>query len=202
MRKFLFPLSVASLLLLGSCDKEPMPKGLASIMKYDMDIQLAYQPGANPNPACLMDFDAGRVYTIEEAKDSFGAIDLIWAARTVDHSSYIFSPKVYEGSAGLGTDFSKIDFHADSWAHYDSARYSAPTVYKAAQAFSEIGNYQDLDNFISDQTITGYNRRIMPDEVGKTFCFITSKNKQGAFQITNIQYGPHGYMTISVRVER
>lgn len=190
------------LLLLTGCSKEnTILKSSLNVTNYEAQISLAFQPGVDANPMCMIDFDRAQTYNILQSQDSFGSIDMIWAARTVDTVTYIISPKVYEGSAGLGTDFSKLDFKADKWTKFNASAFSLAAPFRDEELYPTITNKQDLSNFISDKDINGYNRSLVSvAAVGKVFSFKTDKGREGIFQIMELNYGPKGYMKLDVKI--
>ncbi|MFN8277674.1 MAG: hypothetical protein U0T84_09330 [Chitinophagales bacterium] len=198
-----FCVAMALVMLLAACEKgNIVPKGTVLSIKYKTTLYPAYTTALDSNPACMIDFDEGRVYNVQEAKDSFANIDMIVAVNTLTKEVYLFSPKVYDGAPGLPTSFSKVDFHANFWTFYDSTKYSVPSSLHKSLTFDDVGNIQDLNNFISDQVMNSYSRKLDASPAGKTYCFTTGKGKQGVLRIDQLINGPKGYLNISVFVER
>lgn len=193
---------VFSFLIFASCTKKDPVQPTDQLKHFTSTIELAYNE-SQADPACFIDLDNGKVYSVSEATAHAAEIDLVYVLRyTIANDPMVVSIGNFDGSDGITAAYwDKQTLGIGGFSNYNHTIVDQDG--NTATGFATLESIADFDAWIGnslDYTTQDYYQ-VDGGYIGDMYVFRTHQNKRGAFKLIDAQNGSTGYATIEIKIE-
>ncbi len=172
---------------------------------FIVNVDLAYDPTTQPNPACFIDFDEGKAYKVSEGAANASKIDGLYLLRyAIANDPIIVSPGSYDGSPGyVEADWKKADLLMQNWGTYNHTIVTDGASKHTSTGFAAIKTVNDFNAWLDDGLKYTTSDFYFMDNthIGNIYLFKTHQNKNGAFKLINAQNGSTGFATLEIKIQ-
>lgn len=203
MKKITLSVLALAILVAMSCKKTELQEEV-KLKTFTATIDLAYNK-SQLNPACFLDLDSGKVYTVSQADSFQKTIDMVYVLRYFNADDPIFlSMGNFDGKSGYPiSDWTKVTLGISDWTNYNHTNIGGANSSMTTQRFASMTNLAELNAAFNevDNAIHDF-KEITNSEVGNIFQFRTYQNKRGYFRLISATNGSSGKATIEIKIEK